>query len=246
MKRKDVKKDEGHPNEITVKERELYTPSLPPLPLPHPLPPTPPPSKSYLFIFLFLGLAVVLAMVGTWYLKSLPKETVFQPTTIIPYHIRKTGCLEVTPEEILALQYDPSWQQARDSLVYWMQNLTRMEAITAFHVGNPYCYIMIRQPDKSLLGLFNLKFMGYYKNNIVSRNEVSLSCKDLVKNVDRANTLYVEYLDDHDGQLVLRKFNHTQAFVLQTTGFYLKGLSTCDDSDKGVKTLEQFIKHPQY
>ena len=245
-KKKKKEKDVGHPNHVPVRERELVvTPSVPKVSVPPPV--TPPPSSSFnkylIGIMVVLMAIVVMALIGTN--MAIEREKVFQPTPIIPYQIRK-DCLEISPEEIVHLHHDPSWQQAHSSLVHWMHNLTRMEGITAFHVGNPYCYVLLRQSDKSLLGLFNLKFMGYHKTTVVTRNEVSLACKDKIKSVDRAQTIYVEYLDDQQGQLVLRKFNHTQAFVLQTTGFYLKGLSTCDDSDKGIKTLEQFIKHPQY
>lgn len=167
----------------------------------------------------------------------------FEANAIVSYHIRKDGCLDLTPQEIEGLKHDKTWEQASKSMRYWMNNLTRMDAITSFHVGNPYCYILLRQADGSLEGIFNLKFVGYFKDYIISRNEKSLACMDKVKNVDRAQTVYVEYREESAGELVIRTFNNTQSFVLQSMGFYLKGMSTCDDSDLGMKTLDKFIKH---
>lgn len=186
------------------------------------------------FFMIVLSVVIVYSKFGG------PKE--FKPNDIVSYHMRKDGCIELLPQEIARLKEDANWGQTHKSMHFWMSNMSRMEGITSFHVGNPYCYVLLKQVDGTPLGLFNVKFTGYYKHAIVSRNERSISCPDKVKNVDRAQTVYIEYNDETTGQVVVRVFNHTQSFVLQSTVFYLKGLSTCDDSDLGMKTLDKFIK----
>lgn len=195
-------------------------------------------------LYAMIGLSSILVVILVcWVMTTffLPTQQ-FEPTQIVAYHIRKDGCLELTENEIFSLRKDKNWEQAYKSMTHWMTNMTRLQVITAFHVASPYCFVMLRNHDGSLVDLFNLKFVGYSKHKVVSRNEVSLACKDMVKNVDRAQTIVVEYNDPYSGDLMVRSFNTTQSYSLQSAGFYLKGLSTCDDSDMGLKSLEKFIK----
>jgi peptide deformylase len=173
-----------------------------------------------------------------------PPEPKFEPSPLITFHPRKDGCIKLSTDEIQKLMFsDAQWNHTLQSMYYWMNHYNGMEALTAFHVNSPFCFILLRQVDQSLLGLFNLKFLAYQESHFVSRQETSISCPSVSRNVDRASYIKVEYYDT-EGKMMIERFQNQQAYALQATGFYLAGLSICEYTDKGIRTLEQLINHP--
>ena len=171
-------------------------------------------------------------------------EKVFTPLKLINY-MPAAKCYPVGPDEFVFLKGDREWNHVVQSMMYYMMT-EDLDSISTFHVGHASCFMMIRQEDNSVLPMFNPNFKGYHDTVYVRVNEVSVACPQITRVVERANTIIMTSNEADRGELVIEKFNNTQAWTAQATGFYLKGKTTCDASksntDYGRLTLKEEIE----
>jgi len=176
-------------------------------------------------------------------------EDVFVPLKLVNY-MPAAKCYPVSTEEFSFFKTDKDWNHVVKSMLYYMIN-EDLDSISTFHVGHASCFMMIHQEDGSILSMFNPNFKGYHDTVYVRVNEVSVACPHITRVVERANTIIMTYNEIERGELVIEKFNNTQAWTAQATGFYLKGKTTCDSgkstTDYGRVTLkeeiEDYLKH---
>jgi peptide deformylase len=202
---------------------------------------------GWLSIFIVLPLVMGLAGMVSWYVLVRnstfdTQQTVFVPNPIITYHPRKDGCLLMNASFVPFMKdIDPEWKKTYDSMTYWMNNITKMDAISSFNVNSPYCFIMLRQANGELLSLYNPVITGYSKSSIVTRNERSLSCNHEQRSMDRSNMIFVEFHEESQGLLMINRFKNQQAWAIQAMYAYLMGSSICDYTDNGVHSLDKWI-----
>jgi hypothetical protein len=210
-------------------------------------------SKLWYYLKLFLFAVTVVAcyhafMVSKFDVNSLifAKEEVkasFVPAKLINY-MPAVNCYPVSKEEFLHMKTDPKWKHVVDSMLHYM-NTEDIDSISSFHVGHASCFMMLRQEDKSILQMYNPNFKGYYSNVFVRVNEVSMMCPQINRVIERANTIIMSYNEAENWELVIERFNYTQAWTAQATGFYLKGKTICEigkvNTDYGRPTLEEAI-----
>jgi peptide deformylase len=217
--------------------------------------------KQYMSMFLFALICVLFYRAATttdfatitekinlfWSKNS--TEDAFVPLKLINY-MPATKCYPVSAEEFNFFKTDKEWNHVVKSMLYYMIN-EELESISTFHVGHASCFMILRQEDGSFLSMFNPNFKGYHDTVYVRVNEVSVACPQITRVVERANTIIMTYNEVERGELVIEKFNNTQAWTAQATGFYLKGKTTCDagksNTDYGRVTLkeeiEDYLKH---
>lgn len=178
------------------------------------------------------------------FVKKNQTENVFVPHKLINY-MPAAKCYPVSPEEFLYYKSDKEWDNVLQSMMHYM-TVEEYDSISAFHVGHASCFMMMRQEDGSILKMFNPNFKGYHDTVYVRVNEVSVACPQITRVVERANTVIVTYNEYERGELVIERFNNSQAWTVQATGFYLKGKTTCDtgksNTDNGRATLKEEIE----
>lgn len=171
-------------------------------------------------------------------------EHVFVPLKLINY-MPAAKCYPVSQEEFTFYKTDKEWDHVLRSMFYYM-TVEEFDSISAFHVGHASCFMMIRQEDNSILQMFNPNFKGYHDTVYVRVNEISVACPQITRVVERANTVIMTYNEHERGELVIEKFNNSQAWTVQATGFYLKGKTTCDtgkaNTDYGRITLKEEVE----
>jgi peptide deformylase len=168
----------------------------------------------------------------------------FTPLKSINY-MPAVKCYPVSIEEFNFMKTDPIWKHVIESMFHYM--ITEdLDSIASFHVGHASCFMMLRQEDRSILQMFNPNFKGYYDSVYVRVNEQSMACPQITRVVERANTIIMTYNEVEKGELVIERFNNTQAWTAQATGFYLKGKTICDtgksNTDYGRMTLKEEIE----
>lgn len=119
----------------------------------------------------------------------------------------------------------------------------QLDGISAFHVGNPNCFLLVRLDNEKqdILPMFNLEFRGYSTEGFITRNEQSIACPTIKRNIRRVNGIRVNYNDHESGDSIVERFNNTESWTLQAVGLYSIGKTICDlnvpNTDHGVETL---------
>lgn len=198
------------------------------------------PARSYALIIKVAFLIATIAALGSYLL--LRDQEVFVPRPIT-HNMPTVACRPVTKESIDALQADPQWQHTVRSM-YWHMKSGQLEGISAFHMGDPTCFMLISiNNGKSILPMFNPLFRGYSTHAIVARNEESLACPGVIRNMLRAVRVRVSYLDPNTRDEMVELFSDSEAFALQHVNFYSFGHTICDlyaaNADKGIATLRE-------
>lgn len=197
-------------------------------------------TRSYTFYISFAATIVVALLLGGYTL--LKDQEVFVPRPIT-HNMPTVTCRPVTKEGIDALTTDPQWQHTVRSM-YWHIKSGQLEGISAFHMGDPTCFVLISiNNGKDILPMFNPVFRGYSTHAIVTRNEESLACPGVIRNMLRAVRVRVSYIDSNTRDDMVELFSDGEAFALQHINFYSLGHTICDlyaiNADKGVATLRE-------
>ncbi|OQW76828.1 MAG: hypothetical protein BVN35_06095 [Proteobacteria bacterium ST_bin11] len=154
-------------------------------------------------------------------------------------------CVPVDSELLGVLAQNAEWLRARKSMLYYIGNFD-VEGVSAFHLGLPYCYMMLAVENKtSVLEMYNPRFKGYSPQVVVDRDEASLSCEEMEKtSVLRSNHVVMTYLDGRRNIDVLIAFDDREAWAAQHVGLHSLGFSICEQAerqDEGVATLRELI-----
>lgn len=203
-----------------------------------------PPSSTWRHVLIALAVIAVTLGCCLVYVKILRDSDVFVPTQLTK-NMPTTHCRPVIKEEIETLESNPQWKHTVRSM-YWHMNTGGLEAVSAFHMGDPTCFMLVRLNDSTdILPMYNVAFHGYSTTNIVARNEESLACPGVIRNMVRATRVRVSYIDGSTGDEMIELFSGPEAFALQHVAFYSQGRTICDlyaaNADKGVTTLRELI-----
>ena len=198
-----------------------------------------PPQRSYTLVWVGFCAVVLAAAVGYFYMRD---QEVFVPR-LITHNMPTETCRPVTKDDIALLEKDAQWQHTVRSM-YWHMRANQLEAISAFHMGDPTCFLLVSVNEgKTILPMFNPVFRGYSPQSIVARNEESLACPDVIRNMLRAVHVRVSYVDADTRETMVELFSGGEAFALQHVNFYSLGRTICDlhavNADKGVATLRE-------
>jgi len=169
------------------------------------------------------------------------KET-FVPRNMTP-NMPTVQCRPISREDAMQLVGDTHWQHTVKSM-HWHMMHGELEGISAFHVGDPTCFILVRTSG-GVLGMFNTAIKGYSSSNIVARDEESLACPGVIRNMVRAMHVRVSYIDADTLDEMTERFSGNEAFAIQHINFYSLGKTICDlhasNADQGVTTLRKLI-----
>lgn len=197
--------------------------------------------ESKLNLLAKISVVVALAVViGTYvYVRE---TAVFVPRQVT-HNMPTVRCRPVSKEDIEYLSREENWKHTVRSM-RWHMDVNQLEGISAFHMGEPTCFILIRLNDgKTILPMFNAVFRGFSTTAIVARNEESLACTGVIRNMLRAQHVRVSYVDGNTGEEMVELFSGPEAFALQHVNFYSLGHTICDlhaaNADKGVATLRE-------
>jgi peptide deformylase len=186
-----------------------------------------------------IALGLLVAYLGLAFYNS---KEVFVPRGMTR-NMPTVQCRPVTKEDILLLQADVHWRHTVKSM-YWHMEEGELEGISAFHMGDPTCFILIRTAG-GILPMFNTAFRGYSANSIVSRDEESLACPGVIRNMLRAMHVRVSYIDAATREDMIERFSGVESFAVQHVNFYSQGKTICDlhasNADQGVQTLKKLI-----
>lgn len=195
--------------------------------------------KMSIMIASAIAVGILVAYLGTTFYNS---KEVFVPRGMTR-NMPTVQCRPVTKEDILLLQADVHWKHTVKSM-YWHMEAGELEGISAFHMGDPTCFILIRTTG-GILPMFNTAFRGYSSNSIVSRDEESLACPGVIRNMLRAMHVRVSYVDADTREDMIERFSGVESFAVQHVNFYSQGRTICDlhasNADQGVQTLKKLI-----
>lgn len=198
------------------------------------------PSWHYFVMALFAIAAGI--GVAYCYIHFFATKEVFIPRSMTP-NMPTVQCRPVSKEDILLLNADVHWQHTVKSM-YWHMKEGELEGISAFHVGDPTCFILVRTAG-GILPMFNAAIRGYSPTSIVTRDEESLACPGVIRNMIRAMHIRVNYVDASTREDMIERFSGVEAFAIQHVNFYSLGKTICDlhasNTDQGVATLRKLI-----
>ena len=193
-----------------------------------------------------LAFAVIAIVIGACvvYVKFIHTVDTFVPSQMTK-NMPTTHCRPVSKDDIAALESDPQWRHTVRSM-YWHMTTGGLEGVSAFHMGDPTCFLLVKLNNSTdILPMYNVAFRGYSTNSIVARNEESLACPGVIRNMVRATRVRVSYIDGATGDDMIELFSGPEAFALQHVAFYAQGRTICDlyatNADKGVTTLRELI-----
>ncbi len=201
---------------------------------------TPRPAQRSYGTYVVAVCVVLLAVAGAYVLFRTQEVFIPRPLT---HNMPTVSCRPVSKADIEALSGDPQWQHTVRSM-YWHMESGQLEGISAFHMGDPTCFVLIRLNEgKAVLPMFNPTFRGYSTASIMARNEESLACPGVIRNMLRALHVRVSYIDATTREQMVEVFSGAEAFALQHVNFYSLGHTICDlyatNADKGITTLRE-------
>lgn len=193
------------------------------------------------FALTLFGLSVLMGAACLYVYFGTSKET-FIPRAMTP-NMPTVQCRPVSREDALTLLSDVHWQHTVRSM-HWHLEAGELEGISAFHVGDPTCFILVRTTG-GVLGMFNPVIKGYSPSNIVARDEESLACPGVIRNMVRAMHIRVNYIDAVTFDDMTERFSGGESFAIQHVNFYSLGKTICDlhasNADQGIATLRKLI-----
>lgn len=121
-----------------------------------------------------------------------------------------------------------------------------MEGISAMHVGDVRCFMLLRMADSptTLLSMYNVEFLGFSPEKLVYRREESFGCPEKAVVVQRAEHVLVSYLDADVNQTMVVHLSGRDAWAMQHVGLHNLGYSICnndDRKDEGARTLQEIL-----
>lgn len=193
-------------------------------------------------VYQYVVFSALIVVAACGYYISTNKE-VFVPLPITP-NMPTDECRPISKNEMASLARDPHWNHVVKSMA-WHIKENDLEGISAFHVGDPICFIMIKFDDGSIVEMFNTEIKGYSPNAIVARNEESFACPGVVRNMMRAEHVIVTYNCPRTQTEMRVQLSGRQSFALQHVNFYSLGKTICDlhakNTDKGIQTLKKLV-----
>jgi peptide deformylase len=202
---------------------------------------------SLLLLLVIVVVAIILVSVlqaRGFFQESREKDDVeFVPSPIVENSPGEV-CSIVDATVLNVLTAEKRWQHALKSMRHYMKN-SQLEGISAFHVGEPYCFMIVKTLENTTIEMYNPQFKGYSPTSIINRDEVSLSCSSITRVLKRSNYVLMSYLDATTGAQMLVRLKEREAWAAQHIGLHSNGYSICElhraDTDKGVETLRQIL-----
>lgn len=195
---------------------------------------------------LLLMLLTLCCLGGYWgwrvYLDG--KTSVFIPNAIVVNIPRRT-CLLVDEQTIEENKRNPRWQRVVQSMRYYLDE-EGLEGISAFHLGEADCFIMVRMQDNSTLSMYNARFVGFDQRSISVRPEQSLACPSITRTMKRSDVIIASYLDDTTGHPILIRLENEVAWAFQHVNAYSLGKTICDlhaeNTDREIEGLRSYLE----
>ncbi len=185
-------------------------------------------------IFIFIGLGVICYQDA--------------PPPFVPLPFAKNSpaeqCILVDATLLKNLSREERWRQAVLSIRYHMRH-DDLEGASAFHIGEPYCFMILRTRENKTLEMFNPRIIAYSPLSIINRDEVSFSCPEVTRTLKRFNHVLVSYLDAQNGESMIVRFDEREAWAAQHITLHSMGYSICElyrtYTDNGVDTFRQLL-----
>ncbi len=201
-------------------------------------------SLNTVVLFLLLGCALV--ALGWFTLPSVMQRLLspkFTPNAIVVNIPRRT-CLLVDEHTIIENQRNPRWQRVVQSMQHYL-DVEGLEGISAFHLGEADCYIMLRMKDNSTLSMYNARFTGFDQRSISVRPEQSLACPSITRTMKRSDVIIASYIDAQTARPILIRLEDEVAWAFQHVNAYSLGKTICDlhaeNTDKEIEGLREYI-----
>lgn len=161
----------------------------------------------------------------------------FSPLNITE-HMPSTRCYDVDINSII--HPNERDKLVLDSLYYHMIH-DNYESISAFHIGEPACVVLLRLSNRNILELYNVEFRGMSIENAIRRDEYSSVCPNVKRHVSRASSVTVSYINRDSNSQYIENFSGPQAWALQAAVLYSHGKSICTlgtwNTDEGINSL---------
>jgi hypothetical protein len=193
--------------------------------------------------FLIVVVLMLLGLGGLAWTNYMTPPEPFVPLNITKY-MPSLRCYRVSKKEIEESRTDKKWLHLKESMTHSIETMD-LNGISAFHLGQAACYMIIRLEGGSYLEMFNVDFIGY-GTVMVRRDEVSSECPEIVRSMTRADTVLVTYNEDTRSELMTVALQGQAAWTAQSIGFYQEGKTICDmnrpNTDKGIETLRTAVQ----
>lgn len=149
-------------------------------------------------------------------------------------------CIEISKDALSTMHATGQWEDMSKSMESYLVD-GGLDAISAFRVGMPYCYVLTRTAANQTLHLVNPRVIGRSLDS-VSRKEVSTSCPDKPRWMERADVVWLRYDDATLDTKLERSFDGATSYGMQAEIIYSAGKTICDNSDEGVETLAALVR----
>lgn len=196
---------------------------------------------------LLLITSCLIVFAGSYYAPSLMSKfmtPVFIPNAIVVNIPRRT-CLLVDDVTIIENQRNPRWHRVAQSMQHYL-DVEGLEGISAFHLGEADCFIMIRMKDNSTMSMYNARFTGFDQRSISVRHEQSLACPTITRTMKRSDVIIASYIDAVTARPILIRLEDEVAWAFQHVNAYSLGKTICDlhaeNTDREIEGLRVFIE----
>lgn len=168
----------------------------------------------------------------------------FRPA-LLTSNMPRRSCMHVDDRTIFNNREDTRWLHTVQSMRYYIEN-DNLEGISAFHLGEADCFIMLRMPDNTTLSMYNARFTGYDTKAISVRNEQSMACPTISRTMKRSDVIIASYTDAKTANTMLIRLEGQTAWAFQHVNAYSMGKTICDlhaeNTDKEVEGLRAYIE----
>jgi len=117
----------------------------------------------------------------------------------------------------------------------------RLGVISAFRIGLPYCYTLMRMPGNATLRMLNPEIVAFSIDKVTSPKEKPYNCMDIARWVKRSDDITVIYNDPVLMDRKLLRLTNQTAWAFQHEYIYNHSFDICKGEDKGVDILQDMF-----
>jgi peptide deformylase len=138
-----------------------------------------------------------------------------------------------------------TWQEKLETsegkdLVYSLKHHLEKQgltSITAFDLNKPLCAMMYNTVNGNYRLMLNPMIIAYQLQDYLALPESNLACPDIELYIQRSQRIIVRYIDGENFTVMDAVVKDDEALAVQQGWSRLRGLSVCDRSDDGVRSI---------
>jgi hypothetical protein len=167
-----------------------------------------------------------------------PKVKIVTPMTDV---FPSPECIKVGRRQLQRMKSNmDEWENMDHSLFHHLIN-KKLGVISAFRIGLPYCYTLVRMPGNNTLRMLNPEIIAFSIDKVTSPKEMAYNCMDVPRWIKRSDDIVVAYNDPLYMDRKLLHITNQTAWAFQHEYIYNHSFDVCKGEDRGIDILQDMF-----